>query len=234
MIKIRFYYDKDKEIEWLNAMSAQGWKMKRFFMGCYWFEKCQEQEYAYQIDFGVKLFHKYREYREFLQEMNIEIVQRWGPWVILRKAASDGKFEFYTDAESRISQYYKIRKMFKMVCIIDILALFVEALAATQGVSVAYLFFVLILALLLGLIHVVSKITNIIIELEERGGGVSKLRKNTEFSMLLPIGCILVGLSVLFMELLESDMMILHLMRIIAIVLIIVGTFLTFRKRANG
>jgi len=42
----------------------------------------------------------------------VEVLQRWGRWVYLRKRAEDGPFEVYTDAESRIALYRRIRRMF--------------------------------------------------------------------------------------------------------------------------
>ena len=100
MIQFRLYFDKDAETQWLNHMSAQGWAMKRFFAGFYSFEKSGKGEYTYQVDFGDRMFKVSDAYREFMQDTGIEIVQTWGYWVILRRKASDGKFELYTDVDS--------------------------------------------------------------------------------------------------------------------------------------
>ena len=81
MIIFKLYLDKDAETNWLNEMSEKGWAFKSFFAGFYTFEKCEEGKYAYQIDFGEVS----DEYREFMKEAGIEIVQTWGWWVILRK-----------------------------------------------------------------------------------------------------------------------------------------------------
>ncbi len=77
-------------------MSAQGWAAKSFFAGFYQFEACEKGEYVYQIDFGTKLFAASEDYREFMREAGIELVQTWGYWIILRKKASEGNFELYT------------------------------------------------------------------------------------------------------------------------------------------
>ena len=102
MMQFRLFLDKDAETVWLNQMAADGWAMKSFFAGFYDFEKCEKGGYIYQVDFGDRLFSVSSDYRELMQEMGIEIVQTWGYWVILRKKASDGKFELYTDVESSI------------------------------------------------------------------------------------------------------------------------------------
>ena len=83
MIKFRLYYDKDKETLWLNEMADQGYAMTGFFAGFYTFEKCEPGEYRYQVDFSEKLFALGTDYREFMKEMNIEIVQQWFFWIIL-------------------------------------------------------------------------------------------------------------------------------------------------------
>ena len=107
MIKFRLYLNKDAEAEWLNQMAAEGWAMKRFFAGFFAFERCEKGEYVYQVDFGDRLFSVSSDYRELLQDTGIEIVQTWGYWVILRKKASEGKFELYTDVASSIGHYKK-------------------------------------------------------------------------------------------------------------------------------
>lgn len=50
MIKFRYYIDNQKEQDWLNKLSREGWALKKFFLGFYKFEKCEPGEYEYQID----------------------------------------------------------------------------------------------------------------------------------------------------------------------------------------
>ena len=118
MIKFRLYWDKDKETVWLNDMAAKGYAMTGFFAGFYTFEKCEPGEYTYQIDFGDKFGSVTNDYREFMEETGVEIVQTWGFWVILRKKTADGPFVLYTDVDSQITHYTKIRNMFKVAAII--------------------------------------------------------------------------------------------------------------------
>ena len=46
MIKFRYYIDNQKEQDWLNKLSREGWALKKFFLGFYKFEKCEPGEYA--------------------------------------------------------------------------------------------------------------------------------------------------------------------------------------------
>ena len=117
MIRFKLYYDKDKETVWLNQMASEGWALKSFFAGFYKFEPCRKGEYIYQIDLGDTLYSVSDEYRELMGELGVEIVVLWGYWIILRKRAADGPFELYTDVESKIEHYRKIRRMFKAVTI---------------------------------------------------------------------------------------------------------------------
>lgn len=126
MMRFRLYFDKDKETEWLNEMSRQGYALTGFCMGFYSFERCEPGEYVYQVDFTDGFFRVSSDYREFMAEAGVELVCLWGYWVILRKRASEGAFELYTDVESSIEHYTKIRRMFKAAACLEIICLFME------------------------------------------------------------------------------------------------------------
>ncbi len=160
MIRYRMYLNKDKETEWLNRMAADGWAMRRFFAGFYGFEKCEAGEYIYQVDFVDRLFSVSRDYRELMQDAGIEIVQTWGFWVILRKKASEGKFDLYTDIASSIEHYKKIRKMFKAAAIMEIICIFFELLAGIRGVTIGYAFALLLGAILVALLNGIAELNN--------------------------------------------------------------------------
>lgn len=170
MIKFRLYFDKDKETEWINKLAAEGLSLTGFFAGFYNFEKCDPGKYTYQIDFGEKFFAVTDSYREFMEENNIEIVQTWGYWIILRKHTSDDKFKLYTDVDSSIEHYSKIKTMFKIVTIIELICFIMECLAAAAGNNWAVFFATLIGILVLVLLRAVVNTNHIINELKERKG----------------------------------------------------------------
>jgi len=124
MIRWKFTFDKDAEQDWLNDYARQGWAMTRFFAGKVTFEPCQPGEYIYQIDLvpgkGLRA-DKYEDYVIFMNEMGVEVLQRWGRWVYLRKRAEDGPFEVYTDAASKIGLYRSMRAMFAWVLVLECL-----------------------------------------------------------------------------------------------------------------
>lgn len=116
MTKFRWYYDKDKEEVFLNKMSAKGYALKKYWCGFYKFEKCSTTEYTYRLDnLSGKSQKEQEEYLEFMSDCGAEVVQRWNDWVYLRKK---GEFEVYTDVESQITLYSRIKKSFLGVSVI--------------------------------------------------------------------------------------------------------------------
>lgn len=227
MIKFRLYYDKDKETDWLNEMSARGWALESFFLGFCMFEKCEKGEYLYQIDFHSE-FGGSREYREFMQEMGIEVVENWGFWAVLRKPASEGEFQLYTDAESKISHYSKIRKMFKLGAIIEIICIWIEFTVAAMENNWRYgvpfiLFFVAVLAMF---VRMAIHTTDIIDGLKEEQTGIPAKRRN--ISSLLIAGMLVNSVALIWHN--EAPGIGSFLLQIVAIVLLLAGVWDT-RKR---
>ncbi len=124
MKKFRLYFDKDKEEKWLNEMSQQGWAMVEFFAGLYCFSPCEPGEYIYRIDMPEEvgrtpIWYKNGEYIELVEETGAEYVCRWGWWMIFRKEAAKGAFELYTDVESQIALYRRIRRAFLIIGMLE-------------------------------------------------------------------------------------------------------------------
>ena len=132
MVKFRLYYDKDKEQDWLMEMVNRGWAVEKFFLGFYSFVPCEPGEYIYQIDLLSSWENGHMDYKEFLSENNVEIVFQWFFWIVLRKKSSDGEFILYTDNESKIEQYSRIRKMFVICGIIELICMLIELNSAIQ------------------------------------------------------------------------------------------------------
>jgi hypothetical protein len=120
MMKIfKLYYDKDKEEAFLNEMSGKGYAMKHFFLGLYTFEKCQPGEYTYRVDLiSDKTVEQRNELYDLIRDSGGELVQTWGIWAIFRKK---GNFELYTDPESQIKQFRRIRTIFLRLAIVEFL-----------------------------------------------------------------------------------------------------------------
>lgn len=200
MIKFRLYFDKDAETEWVNSMAKEGYAMTGFFAGFFNFEKCDKGKWSYQIDFGDRFFAVSDEYREFMEEAGVEIVQTWGPWIILRKPASEGKFELYTDVDSSIEHYTKIRTMLRVVTAIELICFLLETLAAINGVRLGYIFAILFAAVLITLTNAVMKTNDILDSLNERKTGIEPRGRKRKVSILMPIGMLLLSGALLTKE----------------------------------
>lgn len=192
MIKFRLIYDKDKEVEWLNGLSKQGWAMTGFCAGFYTFEACEPGKYEYQVDFTDNFFSISEDYREFMQEAGVEIVQRWGYWVVLRKVASDEEFQLYTDVDSSIEHYKKIRKMFKVVTIIELILTMVEYVGYYKtGSLVSLVCSILLSIIVIVLIRAVVNTNNTINNLMERKTGIASEYRGRRVSPFLASGMFL-------------------------------------------
>ena len=191
MLKFKLYWDKDAETKWLNEMADEGWAMSGFFAGFYKFEQAEKGKWRYQIDFGEKFGSVTEDYREFMNEAEIEIVQNWGYWIILRKLASKGEFQLYTDVESSIEHYTKILKMFKAVTIIELICFFIEVMAAASGVAIGWVFACIIAAFTLAVANATIKTKNKILELKSRQSGIDPEKDERQVSPLLMVGLLL-------------------------------------------
>ena len=234
MTKFRIYWDKDAETKWLNEMADEGYAMIGFFAGFYKFEKTEKGKWRYQVDFGEKFGAVTEDYREFMNEAGIEIVQNWGYWVILRKLASEGEFELYTDVESSIEHYSKILTMFKVVFVIELICLLIEIVAALNGANIGWVFACIVGAFTFTVLNAAVKTKNTILELKARQSGIDSEKDERQFSPALMAG-LLINSCALLMG--QSDSMsatmagpVKMVLQIFAIVLMIVGIVQTAAK----
>lgn len=229
MIRFKLYFDKDKETKWLNDMADQGWAMNGFFAGFYRFEPCEKGKYSYQIDFGNEFFSVSDDYREFMSDSDIEIIQSWGFWVFLRKLSSEGEFQLYTDVDSQIEHYKKIRNMFKAVTVIELICLFIELFSASMTKSpLLWSFVFLILAIIIAFVNITFRTNDIIHELTERKTGIEEPRSKS-ISIFLIIGLLLNSCVLMMKDSIPSY--IVCPLQLIVIALMLVGVYQTARKR---
>jgi len=158
MLKFKLYYDKDEEEDWLKKMCLNGWAFKKFFLGFYTFEKCEPGEYNYQIDLLHSWNGRKGDYADFMEDTGVKVIAQWWRWVYLQKKASDGPFEMYTDVQSKITQYNKIKNFFKVALIIEIICFFMELFATINTGSYLFgIFTALIGAISLAILKIVWK-----------------------------------------------------------------------------
>lgn len=145
MLKFKLYFDKDAEEAWLKEMSIKGWAFKKFFLGFYIFEACEPGEYNYQIDLLDNWKGDKKDFATFMEESGVEVISQWYRWVYIRKKASDGPLEMYTDSESKIAQYNRIKNFFKLGFVIELICFIIEINAAIRiGLSLYWLLTIMI------------------------------------------------------------------------------------------
>jgi hypothetical protein len=158
MLKFKLYYDKDAEEEWLRKMSLDGWAFKKFFLGFYTFEPCEPGEFNYQIDLLDNWKAKNNDYESFMEDAGVEVVGHWWRWVYLKKKAADGPFEMYTDVESKIAQYSRIKNFFKVFLGVELICFFMELAATINTGQYIFGIFTAVLALIsLAILKIVWK-----------------------------------------------------------------------------
>lgn len=236
MLKVRAYFDKDKETKWLNEMVADGWAMNNYWLLVYSFERCQPGEYIYQIDIVESFGGVSSDYREFMRETGVEIVCVWGFWVLLRKKAAEGPFEMYTDVESRIRHYSRIRRVFKGALILEAVCFAIELMAAasTGGAWLLIGFVFLIAAVMILMGRELRRVSDILAELKGQiGEGTGCLRRR-KVSLFLPVGMLFNAVGFIIREWeneLVGGRLVGHICVTLALVLVLIGMVRTLRER---
>lgn len=158
MLKFKLFYDKDAEEDWLKKMCLDGWAFKKFFLGFYTFKKCEPGEYSYQIDLLDNWSGEKGDYAAFMEDAGVKVIGQWWRWVYLQKNVSDGPFEMYTDAESKVAHYSKIKNFFKVALVVEISCVLIELMATIRTGS--YIFGIctaLLVAISLGILKMIWK-----------------------------------------------------------------------------
>lgn len=113
MIKFRWYYDIDAEEEYLNKMSRKGYYLESYKGGFYKFKKIKETDYTYRVDLvSNKSQEEVQEYIDLVRESGAKLIQNNGVWIYFRKK---GDFKLYTDVDSQLDFYNRIKKMFYLL-----------------------------------------------------------------------------------------------------------------------
>ncbi|TCI22458.1 DUF2812 domain-containing protein [Exiguobacterium sp. SL-9] len=126
----RVYVDYEKEEQWLNEMAEQGWLLERFKIGRYVFSKGEPGAYMYRIELLEELPNhpKSTAYLEFLDEMEIEVVDTSFRWIFLRKRTENGPFHLYSDFDSMIAKTNRVLQLYQLVLLVNIIAICINVI----------------------------------------------------------------------------------------------------------
>ncbi len=91
-------------------MSKEGLELVSVSFCKYIFKENNNQQHTYKVELldNLPSHPKSQDYIEFLEEMDIEHVGSYIRWVYLKKVASEGEIELFSDYSSRIKHYKKI------------------------------------------------------------------------------------------------------------------------------
>ncbi|MEK3903367.1 DUF2812 domain-containing protein [Paenibacillus sp. FSL R7-0179] len=128
----KFFMDFEKEEAWLNEMSAKGWALVEHSWARYVFEESTKGEYIYRIELLEKDPKEAAGYLQFMEETGAECVPFGIPskanrvfmnqrWVFFRRKASEGPFQIYTDADSKIKHYQRIYKVYLSLAFMELI-----------------------------------------------------------------------------------------------------------------
>ncbi len=109
----KLFMDYEKEENYLNEMAAKGLSLVEYSFGRYIFEETDKGEYIYRIELLENpVGHaESQNYIKFMEESGIEFVSSIYRWVYFRRKSADGKFDIYTDIDSRIRHCKRVRSL---------------------------------------------------------------------------------------------------------------------------
>ncbi len=122
------YWDYMKEEQWLNEMSARGLALTDYSWCRYVFTDAEPGEYVYRIELleNWPTHPESMAYIRFLEENGVECVATYMRWIYLRKKASDGPFDIYTDIDSKIKHYQRVNAFFTVLICLEFAAVLIN------------------------------------------------------------------------------------------------------------
>ncbi len=128
----KMFYDYEKEEKWLNIMSQKGYSLVKYTWCKYEFTTEDPETYIYRIELLDSLASTpaSADYLSFLEDNGIQVIASYLRWVYLRKRASDGPFDLYTNNESKITYLKKIQLFWTLPAIAELLIGFANILIA--------------------------------------------------------------------------------------------------------
>ncbi len=132
------YWDFEKEERWLNEMSAKGMAFTDYSWCRYVFTDAPDNQYIYRIELleNLPTHPESIAYLRFLEENGIECVATYMRWAYLRKPASEGAFDLYTDIDSRIKHYQRINRFWNFLMLLEFGAAFANLSVGIINLSI--------------------------------------------------------------------------------------------------
>ena len=141
-------WDFEKEEDWLNEMAQNGWVLDGVGFCTYRFVRCEPGEYTVRLE----MRDHDEAYLSFMAETGAEYIGRMVKWIYFRKPAAEGRFDIFSDIDSRVRHLDRIGKMLLAVGLANLVIGIVNSI---NGVSVGWINLVCcaLLTYALGRIH---------------------------------------------------------------------------------
>jgi len=121
--KIFTEFQYEKEEDWINDKALKGENLTDIGFCRYVFEDGEPGKYIYRLELLEHFpnHYKSREYLNFLEDTGVEFVGSILNWGYLRKKASEGPFEIYSDLNSKIKHYKRIINLVNVLILLQII-----------------------------------------------------------------------------------------------------------------
>lgn len=116
------FFDYEKEEKYLNEMSAKGLALTDYTWCRYVFQDAPKGEYIYRIELLENPVNhpESQNYIEFMKETGVEFIASYNRWVYFRRKAAEGEFDIYSDIDSKIKHYKRIRILFLFLTVLSL------------------------------------------------------------------------------------------------------------------
>lgn len=102
-ITINWFVDFDQEEEWLNDMAKKGWAFQRTNGVIYRFQRCEPEEFIYQIDFDEKKSKEgVGDYVAFRSSCGDQFVHQWKRKIYWKRETASGPFEAENNVAAKL------------------------------------------------------------------------------------------------------------------------------------
>ncbi len=121
VVKRRWYYNFEKEENWLNEMAEKGLNLVKYSFLKYTFEEGEKDQYIYRIQYvGYKNEEEADDYFQFMAENDVELITYEQGWAIFRREKTKGPFHIFTDRSSKLKHYKTIVKTFAILAAVNL------------------------------------------------------------------------------------------------------------------
>ncbi|PKR84494.1 DUF2812 domain-containing protein [Heyndrickxia camelliae] len=109
VFKLFWAWQDDQENKWLEKMAEEGWKLLKYNLLVYTFEKMDPKKYIYKTDFKSNQNHDLQEYLALFEDAGWEHVTHYAGWHYFRTEPGKAKTpDIYTDVNSKVEMFRRL------------------------------------------------------------------------------------------------------------------------------